>query len=305
MDLQKLANSRFGVGLTLWIGRTMPLRFSYRLVDFGARWIAKHDNKLTRTIKVNQWVARGETVTPAEMKDAVREVLTHAGYCFADFYKNITNPDGLKALSPLSPPHETLLEVSSPNTEGAFVVAPHLSAFDIALLALAYQGLHAKVLTYGNPTGGYEIQNEIRASTGLDITPVRGEETHREAIEWMRNGGVVITAVDRPIRRKAHTLTFFDRPSPLPAGHIRMALEADVPVIVAAAHRTPDHIYEIKISPPIKMERLVDHDQEIKHNAEKVLQAIAGFIREAPEQWLMYYPVWPQLMKNDEFRIHN
>lgn len=296
MDLQKLANSRFGVGLTLWIGRTMPRKFSYRLVDFGARLIAKRDIKLTRAIKANQWVARGETSSPAELSETVREVLTHAGYCFADFYHDLTNPEGLKALSPFSPSHQALIDCGRCDTPGAFVVAPHLSAFDIALLALAHQGLHAKVLTYGNPTGGYEIQNEIRASTGLDITPVRGEETHQETIEWMRNGGVVITAVDRPIRRKAHTLTFFGRPSPLPAGHIRMALDAEVPVIVAAAHRTPEQIYEIKLSDPIKMERLADNNQEVQHNAEKVLQAIEGFIREAPEQWLMYYPVWAEVL---------
>lgn len=297
MDIQKLANSRFGVSLTLWIGRTMPLKFSYRLVDIGAKLIARRDNKLTRTIKANQWVARGKDVSPNELDQAVRDVLVHAGRCFADFYRNLTNPEGLKTLSPLSPNHQMLIDYGQPNTQGAFVVAPHLSAFDIALLALAYHGLQAKVLTYGNPTGGYQIQNEIRASTSLDITPVLGEETHREAIEWMRNGGVVITAVDRPIRRKAHMLSFFGHPSPLPAGHIRMALEANVPVIVAAAHRTTDRKYHIKLSDPIFMQPQADKDLEIQHNAEQVLQAIEVFIREAPEQWLMYFPVWPEVMQ--------
>jgi len=300
MDLQKLANSRFGVGLTLWIGRTMPLKLSYRLVDIFARMIARRDNKLTRTIKANQWVARGEISSPEELNQAVRQVLAHAGRCLADFYRDLTNPEGLKALSPMSPNHQVLIDFGQPDTMGAFVVAPHLSAFDLALLALAYQGLNAKVLTYGNPTGGYDIQNQIRASTGLDITPVRGEETHQEAIQWMQAGGMVITAVDRPIRRKAHSLNFFGRPSPLPAGHIRMALDADVPVIAAAAHRTPNRRYNIKLSPPIVMQRLKDKELEIRHNAEKVLSALETFIHEAPEQWLMYYPVWPELLINSE-----
>jgi lauroyl/myristoyl acyltransferase len=300
MDLQSLANSRFGVNLTLWIGRTMPLKLSYRLVDIIAAMIAKRDNKLTRTIEANQWVARGEVSSPGELEEAVRQVLAHAGRCFADFYHELTNPDGLKAISPLSPNHQTLIDCGQPDTPGAFIVAPHLSAFDIALLSLAHHGLRARVLTYGNPTGGYEIQNRIRASTGLDITPVRSEETHLEAVEWMQAGGVVITAVDRPIRRKAHTLTFFGRPSPLPAGHIRMALEASVPVIVAAAHRSPDRHYHIKLSAPIVMQRLKDKELEIRQNAEKVLAAIETFIREAPEQWLMYYPVWPELISNGE-----
>jgi KDO2-lipid IV(A) lauroyltransferase len=179
---------------------------------------------------------------------------------------------------------------------GAFLVAPHLSNFDLILIANAFRGLHGQVLVYGQPTGGYDIQNQIRASTKLEITPV-SEDTHQRAIENMKSGGFVITAVDRPIRSKAHRLEFFERPSPLPAGHIRMALEADVPVLVAAAFMRDDGYYDLELSEPIPMEPHPDPAVEIKHNGETVLRVIEGFIRKRPGQWLMYYPVWPEVLE--------
>lgn len=300
MDLRRFANSRFGVNLGLWIGRTLPPSTGYRIVSFGANLLAKRDNAITQAIRSNQRIVRGGGLSPKELDQIVRNVFTHAGRCFVDLYHNLMNPDGLKSLVPFTSFSQKLIDLGDLNTPGAFVVAPHMSAFDICLLSLAYRGFRAKVLTYGNPPGGYELQNEIRAATGLEITPVRGEATHQEAIEYMGQGGVVITAVDRPIRRKAHTLTFFGRPSPLPAGHIRMALAADVPVVVAAAQFMGESHYRINVSDPIPMVSDTDPDVEIPKNAEAVLKQIEAFIRLAPEQWLMYFPVWPDVMVNGE-----
>ncbi len=300
IDFQAISNSRFGVSLGLWIGRTMPPTIGYRIANYGATILAKRDNAMTRAIRANQSVVRNRELSTAELDQIVSEVLSHAGRCFVDLYHNLMDPEGLKALVPFASASQMLIDLGRADTPGAFVVAPHMSAFDICLLSLAHRGLQAKVLTYGNPPGGYELQNEIRASTGLEITPVKGEETHQEAIEYMRQGGAVITAVDRPIRSKAHTLTFFGRPSPLPAGHIRMALAAEVPVVVAAAEMTADGAYRINVSDPIPMLPNPDPDVEIRQNAEAVLSAIEEFIRVAPGQWLMYYPAWPELMVNGE-----
>ena len=298
LNFQSITNSRAAVILTLWIGKILPLSAAYRLADWSARQIARRDNSITDAIRSNQWVVRGENSTPAELDEAVCEVLGHAGRCFADLYHNLTNPEDLKTLFPLTDNIRTLIAHCQFDTPGAFVVAPHTSAFDLVLLTLAYHGMNGKVLSYGNPTGGYKLQNDLRAATGLEIIPVRGHDTDDELIEYMRKGGIVITAVDRPIRKKAHTLTFFGRPSPLPAGHIRMALEAKVPVIVVAPQSLSNGTYHLRLSEPIFMQPHPDPAQALRQHAEAVLSIIEGYIREAPGQWLMYYPVWPNVMRN-------
>lgn len=299
-NFQTITNSRTAVGITLWIGKTLPLRAAYRLSDWFARQVARRENSITRAVRSNQWVARGENSTPAELDEAVHEVLRHAGRCFVDLYHNITDPEGLKTLFVLSDNVRKLIEHSQLDTPGAFVVAPHTSAFDLVLLALAYHGMNGKVLTYGNPTGGYKLQNDLRAAAGLEITPIRGHETEEEIIDYMRKGGITITAVDRPIRNKAHALTFFERPSPLPAGHIRMALEAEVPVIVVAPQFMSDGTYHLRLSEPIYIQPHADPVEALRLHAEAVLKVIEGYIRQTPGQWMMYYPVWPELIGNDE-----
>jgi len=296
--MQQFFNSSFGVNFGLALGRLTPPKEAYRLSAFGAKLLARReDSPMVKAVRANQHIIRGGTPTSEELDQAVAEVLIHAGRCFVDLYPNLQNPVGLKALSPLNPALENLIEQSHADTPGAFIVAPHLSNFDLVLLAAAYRGIKAQVLTYGNPSGGYKIQNDLRAETGLNITPV-STQVHRQAIENMRNGGFVVTAIDRPIRRKAQTMNFFGHPSPLPTGHIRMALEAEVPIIVVAAEMQDDKLYHVNISDPIELVRHTDLDEAMRINSEAVLKVIEGYIRKNPGQWLMYYPVWPNKMEN-------
>ncbi len=290
--MQRFFTSSLGVKFGLALGRLTPPKLGYRLSVFGAKLLARRVNSpIVKAVRGNQFIIRGGTATSAELDQAVSEVFTHAGRCFVDLYHHLQNPAGLKNCTPLTPELEHLIAQSHANFPGAFIVAPHLSNFDLVLLAAAYRGIKAQVLTYGNPTGGYKIQNDIRAQTGLNITPV-SPEMHRQAIENLRKGGLVITAIDRPIRRKAHFMKFFGQPCPLPAGHIRMALEAEVPIIVAAAEWKNDGLYHLHLSEPINLIEYGKSDETIRINGEAILRVIEGFIRKNPGQWLMYYPVW-------------
>jgi len=301
LSLETFTTSRFAVNFTLWLGRSLSLKVSYRLVNIFAKIFAKRRyTPMVQAVRANQWVIRGEQSTSEDLDLAVTEIFQHAGHCFADLYHAMQSPEKIMNMVILSDAVKALIKDSQKNENGAFLVAPHVSNFDLALLALAHYGLQAQVLTYGQPTGGYEIQNDLRASTGMDITPV-GEDTHNKAIERMRDGGLVVTAVDRPIRRKAHTLTFFGHPSPLPAGHIRMAMKANVPVIPITVHMTSVGKYRVEISDPIPMVSHDDPDEAIKLNAEAVLKALEYFIRGNPEQWLMYYPAWAAYLDKQEF----
>ena len=39
-----------------------------------------------------------------------------------------------------------------------------------------------------------------------------------------------------------------------------------------------------------------DRDEELIVNAEAVLKVAEGYLKKAPEQWAMFYPVWPQVL---------
>ncbi|MFO8037285.1 MAG: lysophospholipid acyltransferase family protein [Anaerolineales bacterium] len=252
---------------------------------------------MNRSIRSNQWVIHDGSITEKELHRKNQAVLNHAARCYYDYYHTLSDEEAVRELVPKTQEIETFLELSKKD-QGVFVVAPHLSNFDLVVRALVMYGLETKILSYENPTGAYHIQNEIRASTGLDITPFRDGEAFTETTQYLKAGGMAATGVDRPvqIRKQKHMLEFFGRPSALPVGHITIALAANVPISVVAVNMSADGTYKFLHTGPLPLQRHPNRIEEIILNAEMVNEVMERYIRQAPEQWLMYYPVWPQLL---------
>ncbi len=156
-------------------------------------------------------------------------------------------------------------------------------------------GFRALALGLPEIPGGYEWQNELRKSAGIEVVPTT-HSTMRLAAQRLREGGIVMTAVDRPIEGSNTKPRFFGRPAPLPVHHVLLALKEDVPIMVATAILQPNGIYDILTSDPIEMRRGSNRRATLIENAEVVLAQVEEFIRLAPPQWSMFYPVWPEAL---------
>jgi lauroyl/myristoyl acyltransferase len=114
------------------------------------------------------------------------------------------------------------------------------------------------------------------------------------AIRRLKGGEVVLTGLDRPIPSPKHRPCFFGRPSSLPIHHIHLALAAGVPMVVMGALQQPDRRYKILFSEEISMQPHPNRDAELMMNAERILEVAAGYIRQAPDQWCVLQPAWPE-----------
>ena len=293
MNIQNIFTSVFGAYIGLIIGRYIPKKAGYSLSRSLAIILSKRTSSpLVQAVRNNQRVIHNGILSPTELDRAVIKVFTHAGRCFIDLYHNFDDKDKIMKLVKVDQKSEEIINLSKDPSFGAFVVTAHLSNFDFALLGLAVRGLNGCVLSYANPTSGYKIQNKLRTKTGLEINPIN-RNSIKKAITSMQNGGFVYTGVERPVADKTKTLTFFGRPSPLPTGHIRMASKANVPIIVGTASMDSDGYYHIDFSEPISIQPFDNTDEMIMVNGERILQKIEERILAHPDQWLMYYPVWP------------
>jgi lauroyl/myristoyl acyltransferase len=108
---------------------------------------------------------------------------------------------------------------------------------------------------------------------------------------------VVVTGIDRPIPSPKSHPVFFGKPSDLPMHSVYLATKTHVPVIVMATIRLPDGKCSIYTSDPIEMDGSAGEDRDILQNAEKVLRIGEDFIRQAPNQWSISLPVWPDKME--------
>ncbi len=296
-NLQKIINSRLGVGFSVALARLLPPSAGYKVADSLANQLASRKSlDLVRALRVNQWVVNGENLTAVELDEAVARTLRHTAHCLYDTYHYFQNERAGREMVIIGPSARAELERIKREREGVIIVGPHLSNFDYVGQRAGTE-IDAIALTIPQPEGGYRWQNQIRRYSGLEIAPT-SLKSMRKARKTLDEGGIVLTAIDRPIEGSKHILDFFGRPAKLPLHHVLLALKADVPIIVVAVVMKPDGRYEVVHSDPVVMERSADRNFDLIHNAGRVLRIAEDYIRLAPNQWSMYYPVWPEVEKH-------
>ena len=296
ITLRRLMNSSFGVSAALWLGRTTPDRIGKRIARFAGEWIAGHpDWEMVRAVRANRWVISAETLQGAELDQAVRATFRHTADSLFTLYHHFQDLEAMSSLVYIDPMAHKVLFRPKYEPRGVVIVGLHLGNFDLVLQTAGLMGLDALVLTLPELPGGYKLQYDFRRRTGMNLVPA-SMAAMRQAVDHLRAGGMVLTGADRPEDGLSYRPMFFNHPSALPVHHIVLALKAQVPVIVACSHLKPDGRYHLSFSEPIEMQPHPDHKQEILTNAEAILKTAEGFISQAPEQWEMTFPVWPEAL---------
>lgn len=292
--LQAVINSPVGVGFALLCGRLLPLRLAARLIDFLAdRLVQQRELPLVQAVRANQAGIARRQLTPTELDLAVRDTFRYAGRFLYDLYHHQHKPESLRDLVVFTPAAEALLARFANSAGHTIVVGPHLGNFDLAARVVAQHQLPVQVVSYPQPGSGYRWQNRMRQRAGLNMTPA-SLDALRQARQHLQNGGIVVTGLDRPLPDRKYCPLFFGRPAPLPVLHITLALKTHAPIFVVGVIQRADGVYEIHASPEFTMERHANRHTEIMANAQRVLQAAADLISLAPQQWMMFYPVWPE-----------
>jgi phosphatidylinositol dimannoside acyltransferase len=295
MDFQSLINSRFSIGTAMLISRTLPARFGYWLADRVADLISSRKNsKMVQVLRANLWVVSDYQYTAVELDQITRQVFRSTGHCLFDFYRTLDRPKQILKMVEFSPQAQTCFRRINENKPTVFVSA-HLSNFDLVGQALGLSGFRFQILSYPQPGNGYKWQNDLRSKAGLDITPT-SLDALRKARKRLRAGGSVLTGLDRPLSDSKYKPRFFGRPSPVPVAYIRLALEENAPVVVVAPFTKPDGSYVLMSSDPVVMQPHADLQTEMLMNAEAVLHEAEMMIKKAPDQWSMFYPVWPDVL---------
>jgi len=233
------------------------------------------------------------TCSPQELTRRVRGVFRHSGECLFDFYRSLSRHGSAHAPVEFSPEFQRLMRRQMKG-KPQFLVIPHTSNYDLIGGAATQAGMHLQVLTYARPPAAYRLDNQLRKQVGLEVTPVSVSALKR-AMQNLRSGGSVLTAIDRPPDDKEIPLEerplFFGRPANLPTGYLRLAQQSNAPLSVVAVQSTQPEGYRVwatdLIDPP------APGAEALRRSAEAILAVLEQFLRRFPEQWRMFYPVWP------------
>ncbi|HET9913031.1 MAG TPA: lysophospholipid acyltransferase family protein [Anaerolineales bacterium] len=296
ISLQQIINSSLSLRLVSILAQRLSPRLGYPFAHFVAEQIARQRNsKLVRAVRANQWVIRGERLDAESLDRVVHETFHAWARSLFDLYHYIDDMDVTSQLIVVEPSFQKFVQRPEFDEHGLVLIGLHLSNFDLILQWLSKGGLKPLVLTIPDPQGGRRVEYEMRKRTGLNLVP-GSVSALRQAIKYLQRGGTVVTGIDRPIPDPNPFPRFFGRPAALPVHHIFLATKAHVPIVVGVVILQSDGKYHVSASDPIEMDHHPDVDAGILHNAEKVLAVAEEFIRQAPQQWSVPLPVWPQVM---------
>ena len=284
------------IRLAVLIGKVFPRQWGLKIASLVG-WIAGsiQSNPTVKSIQANQWVIHNQSLTAKELKAKSRTVLSSAAKCMFDYFYFLPRSEKLDQLIDFSPEARAACDRIRNNQPTVFA-CPHTSNFDLMGYALTTQGLNLQVISYPSPNASYKMQNKIRKGVGILVTPM-SLSAFRLARKRLSEGKSILTGFDRPLENQQpvkHQLVFFGHQAHLPAAYIRLAVDANVPVIILAATSQPGGRYRLEGSNPIWMETGDEIDDEISYNANRVLRESEGLIKKYADQWAMFYPIWPQ-----------
>jgi len=290
MVLVDMINSWLGSAAGVVVGRILSTRQAYWLADRITGVIGRDpESELMQTLRHNQALVRGKSPNDPTMTAAARRLLHNVGRGYADWFKTIYAPtEEVIERCVIDDNIFETIEQSKREERGLIFVGPHMSSFNMFLMSLGSQNVDGQVLTYANPRAGYRIDNAIRRRFGFDITPISFHSL-RSAMDRLRSGGFVLTAVDRP-DVGGEPLTFFDRRVMLPVGHARLALKTGARMLVGTCEKVTEGHYHVRAE-LIDDRATGDDPESVEKIAQRALTFIQQYIKDSPEEWMMFLPI--------------
>ena len=295
---RNLLNQSIVIQFAILLGRVLPRQTGSKISSYIGRRLGNNKkNDMVKAIRANQYVLHNKSLSKKELNELPRTVFKSAANCIFDYFYFLSRPEKLQDIVDFSEQAQYAFDRINKN-EATVFVSPHLSNFDLIGYALTLNNYEFQILSFPQPVSTYKMQNQLRESLGMIVTPMT-LSAFRDARKRLKIGGSILTGLDRPLpedQENKYKPTFFGHKANLPVTYIRMAKEADAPVIVVSATSQPGGRYKLEASEPIWMESYDDLENEIIHNANRVLKEAEGLIKRYYQQWAMFYPIWPEFL---------
>ncbi len=179
---------------------------------------------------------------------------------------------------------------------GVLLLTPHLGNWEFGAPLLASRGVKLLVLTQAEPGDGFtEMRQAARARWGIE-TLVVGQDAFAfiEIIKRLEAGATVALLVDRPPPASAVEVEFFGRPFQASIAAAELARASGCALLPVVLLRT-NRGYVAQLLPEITFERVALGNREARQLlTQKIMRAFEPAIRQHPDQWYHFVPIWPK-----------
>lgn len=131
-----------------------------------------------------------------------------------------------------------------------------------------------------------------RAHKGINIhSPTGGARKVLQALRRNEMVGLMMDLGPRALAFGNVPARFFGVPTRFPTVAADLARVSGAPIVVAAVVRQHDNTFRGIAMPPIFVDRR-QGGQEIHRVTETIAQQLEGFVRQWPDQWYIFRPMW-------------
>jgi KDO2-lipid IV(A) lauroyltransferase len=186
----------------------------------------------------------------------------------------------------------SLLDAALDEGKGALIISGHLGAFDILGQVLHARGYKLTVVTARTTARGlFDAVTYLRGKRGMNLVEATPSGVRR-AISAVRRGEIAVFVTDRDFFQSGRQIDFFGEPTTLPLGAVRIAREADAPIVPIFAERVPGG-HGITILPAFRVPRTGNPDADLSAGISRIATTLEEAIGRSPDQWVMFQKVWP------------
>ena len=292
MDLQEFFKNKYSIYGGLALAKIVPRRLGYAAAKLVGNRIAKQKPRVYRQLRENLSHIPGTTDRPGQLDQITKQAFINAGRYYYDFYHSIGKPvEKLKERIHIPDEVFTLNREAQARGRGVQLAGIHMGNFDLGMVTLAGSGLELQALSASNPNEGYEVQNKLRSGYDFVVTPI-SPASLRQAIQRLRDGGVVAVGLDWPHPEETMLSEVFGEPAYIPLGTARLAFLGNAVTMIIAFYSDEQGQNYVLYSDPIEVIRTGDRDEDIRQNTNAYIRVFEDFLQKHPDQWLRYHKFW-------------
>jgi lauroyl/myristoyl acyltransferase len=209
-----------------------------------------------------------------------------------DFFK-IPRMDKKKLTGLLKPIGVDNLDRAMASGKGVIVVAPHMGSWELAAASWAASfGQIGVMVEQIEPRRLFAHVFRVRSKMGIKVIPL-SQTGARDIIRMLKDGRMVVLAMDRDILNTGQPFSFFGQPARFPTGPVEIALKTGAPILPAFCVRDTNDTYVAVGGTPLFLTKSEDHAADVRSAMEDILRTFEGYIKMYPDQWHVLEPIWP------------
>ena len=177
---------------------------------------------------------------------------------------------------------------------GVIVVTAHFGNWEHGGLTFPLRGYKLNAVTLEEHLDQLTLMREqYRARRGIHTIRIgRSPFAFIDILDALRRNEIVAMLVERPYPRAAVQVEFFGKPAMFSNGPVVLAMTTGAAILPGFVWRGDNGRYLARVLDAVPLESFEDRARTIRHNTQKIAKAFEGMIREHPDQWYNFVPIW-------------